>query len=140
MRPGQRIEASIITVSSVRYFCKRQGNQTEVHYIAAFMAHRENLYYSSPMLGNLASWDLFRLHKCLLYWHPWRSTSSRPTTHVPTLLLSSAPLPPKKPFYPSVPCSREGNSTPLQYSCLENPMDGGGWWATVHGVPRVGHG
>ena len=28
----------------------------------------------------------------------------------------------------------EGNGTPLQYSCLENPMDGGGWWATVHGV------
>ena len=29
---------------------------------------------------------------------------------------------------------REGNSTPLQYSCLENPMDGRAWWATVHGV------
>ena len=28
----------------------------------------------------------------------------------------------------------EGNSTPLQYSCLENPMDGGDWWAAVHGV------
>ena len=33
----------------------------------------------------------------------------------------------------------EGNGTPLQYSCLENPMDGGVWWATVHGVARVGH-
>ena len=30
----------------------------------------------------------------------------------------------------------EGNGTPLQYSCLENPMDGGAWWAAVHGVPR----
>ena len=29
---------------------------------------------------------------------------------------------------------REGNDTPLQYSCLENPMDGGAWWAAVHGV------
>ena len=28
---------------------------------------------------------------------------------------------------------------PLQYSCLENPMDRGAWWATVHGVTRVGH-
>ena len=28
----------------------------------------------------------------------------------------------------------EGNGTPLQYSCLENPMDGEAWWATVHGV------
>ena len=30
----------------------------------------------------------------------------------------------------------EGNDNPLQYSCLENPMDGGAWWATVHGVPK----
>ena len=28
----------------------------------------------------------------------------------------------------------EGNGTPLQYSCLENPMDGGAWWAAVHEV------
>ena len=28
----------------------------------------------------------------------------------------------------------EGNGTPLQYSCLENPMDGGAWWAAVYGV------
>ena len=28
----------------------------------------------------------------------------------------------------------EGNGTPPQYSCLENPMDGGAWWAAVHGV------
>ena len=27
-----------------------------------------------------------------------------------------------------------GHGNPLQYSCLENPMDGGAWWATVHGV------
>ena len=30
----------------------------------------------------------------------------------------------------------EGNGNPLQYSCLENPMDGGAWLATVHGVPK----
>ena len=30
----------------------------------------------------------------------------------------------------------EGNGNPLQHSCLENPMDGGAWWATVHGVAR----
>ena len=34
----------------------------------------------------------------------------------------------------------EGNGTPLQYSCLGNPMDRGAWWATVHGGhKRVGH-
>ena len=30
----------------------------------------------------------------------------------------------------------EGNGNPLQYSCLENPMDRGIWWATVHGVHK----
>ena len=30
----------------------------------------------------------------------------------------------------------EGNGNPLEYSCLENPMDGGAWWATVHGVAK----
>ena len=30
----------------------------------------------------------------------------------------------------------EGNDTPLQYSSLENPMDGGAWWATVYGIMK----
>ena len=30
----------------------------------------------------------------------------------------------------------EENGNPFQYSCLENPMDGGAWWATVHGVTK----
>ena len=30
----------------------------------------------------------------------------------------------------------KGNGTPLQYSSLENPMDGGAWWAAVHGVAK----
>ena len=41
------------------------------------------------------------------------------------------------------PCIRkipgEGNGNPLQYSCLEKPMDKGAWRATVHGVTRVRH-
>ena len=41
----------------------------------------------------------------------------------------------------SIPCHHshffgEGNGTPLQYYCLENPMDGGAWWAAVHGVAK----
>ena len=32
--------------------------------------------------------------------------------------------------------SAEGNGNPLQYPCLENPVNGGAWWATVHGVAR----
>ena len=33
-------------------------------------------------------------------------------------------------------CIREGNGNPLQCSCLENPRDGGAWWAAVHGVTQ----
>ena len=32
----------------------------------------------------------------------------------------------------------EGDGTPLQHSCLESPMDGGAWWAAVHGVVKSG--
>ena len=34
------------------------------------------------------------------------------------------------------PLIGEGNGTPLQHSCLENPMDRGAWWAAVHGVTK----
>ena len=33
----------------------------------------------------------------------------------------------------------EGNGNPLQYSCLQNPMDRGAWWATVHGLKKLNH-
>ena len=33
-------------------------------------------------------------------------------------------------------CPGEGNGNPLQYCCLENPMDRGAWWATIHRVTQ----
>ena len=39
-------------------------------------------------------------------------------------------------FTKTILSSREGDGTPLQYFCLENPMDGGAWWAAVHGVAK----
>ena len=39
-------------------------------------------------------------------------------------------------FHFSLSCTGEGNGNPFQCSCLENPMDGGAWWATVHGVAK----
>ena len=38
--------------------------------------------------------------------------------------------------WPLVTPGGEGSGTPLQHSCLENPMDGGAWWAAVHGVAK----
>ena len=40
------------------------------------------------------------------------------------------------PFWSDSLCYGEGDGTPLQYSCLENPMDGGAWWAAVPGVSK----
>ena len=40
------------------------------------------------------------------------------------------------PFHFSLSCFREGNGNPLQCSCLENPRDGGAWWAAVYGVTQ----
>ena len=39
-------------------------------------------------------------------------------------------------FHFSLSCTGEGNGNPLQCSCLENPRDGGAWWAAVHGVAQ----
>ena len=39
-------------------------------------------------------------------------------------------------FHFSASCTGEGNGNPLQYSCLENPRDGGAWWAAVYGVAQ----
>ena len=36
----------------------------------------------------------------------------------------------------SLSCIGEGNGNPLRYSCLENPRDGGAWWAAVYGVAQ----
>ena len=39
-------------------------------------------------------------------------------------------------FHFSLSCTGEGNGNPLQRSCLENPRDGGAWWAAVYGVSQ----
>ena len=40
-------------------------------------------------------------------------------------------------FHFLLSCIEEGNGNPLQYSCLENPRDGGAWWAAVYGVAQI---
>ena len=56
----------------------------------------------------------------------------------PEIMLGSSSTNPPPPHHcPSrCPIYGAGNGTPLQYSCLENPMDEGAWWAAVHGVAK----
>ena len=60
-------------------------------------------------------------------------------THFPGALVVKTP-PPSAGDVGLIPGSGrspgEGNGNPLQYSCPENPMDRGAWWATVHGVAK----
>ena len=55
-------------------------------------------------------------------WSPWGRWGSDTTERLP--------------FHFSLSCIGEGNGNPLQCSCLENPRDGGAWWAAVYGVAQ----
>ena len=60
------------------------------------------------------------------------SQSKQNISYIQTYTISKVPL-----FVQPVDVfAREGNGTPLQYSCLENPMEGGAWKAAVHGVAQ----
>ena len=57
--------------------------------------------------------------------------------HRSLIVYNQSILPPKKQnTYRIYSSFLLGNGTPLQHSCLENPMDGGAWWAAVHGVAK----
>ena len=71
---------------------------------------------------------------------PWGSPVSQPPapTHprTPRLPTWKGPAAGFVLLYRYLQFSQGGNDNPLQYSCLENPMDGGVWWATVNGVAK----
>ena len=67
-----------------------------------------------------------RLNKIEMYFSPRYLLNNKPSSV--DLLLEV--------IMKSMLLNGEGNGTPLQYSCLENPMDGGAWWAAVHGVAK----
>ena len=52
------------------------------------------------------------------------------------LCLYKSDMTERLPFHFSLSCTGEGNGNPLQCSCLENPRDGGAWWAALYGVAQ----
>ena len=74
-------------------------------------------------------------HSSIVTWRiPW---TEEPRMLQTMGLQSQTQLSKSDVFYSSVYIKGgEGNGTPLQYSCLENPMDGGAWWAAVFGVAQ----
>ena len=86
---------------------------------------------------------LFTLARTWKQWHPtpvllpgkshgWRSlVGCRPWGH------EESDTTERLHFHFSLSCIGEGNGNPLQCSCLENPRDGGAWWAAVYGVAQT---
>ena len=72
-------------------------------------------------------------HSSTLAWKiPWTEEPGRPQSMGSLESDTTEPLH----FHFSLSCTGEGNGNPLQCSCLENPRDGGAWWATVYGVAQ----
>ena len=67
-------------------------------------------------------WSRLTLRRSLVGCSPWGHQESDTTGRLP--------------FHFSLSCVGEGNGNPLQCSCLENPRDGGAWWAAVYGVAQ----
>ena len=72
-------------------------------------------------------------HSSILAWKiPWMEEPGRLQSMGSLELDTTEQLP----FHFSLSCVGEGNGNPLQGSCLENPRDGGAWWAAVYGVAQ----
>ena len=111
----------------------------KVRYTTIYWEIRKNLVGSTYVLLLSLNFDWFSglvlenamaTHSGTLAWKiPW---TEEPAVHgVPELDMAEWLH-----FYFSLPCIGEGNGNPLQCSCLENPRDGGAWWAAVSRVAQ----
>ena len=82
------------------------------------LQYRKRQWHPTPVLlpGKSHGW------KSLVGCSPWGRKESDMTERLP--------------FHFSLSCTGEGNGNPLQCSCLENPRDGGAWWAAIYGVAQ----
>ena len=66
----------------------------------------------------------------------WKTTWMEEPGRLQSMGLLEPDMTERLPFHFSLSCIGEGNGNPLQCSCLENPRDGGAWWAAVYGVTQ----
>ena len=95
--------------------------------------HQASLFFIiSQSLLKFMFIEMVMLSNCLILCHPFLLLPSI----FPRIKVFSNELAPRI-WYPKLRRSPgEGNGNPLQYSCLENFMDRGAWWVTVHGVTK----
>ena len=98
-----------------------EGSLSVVHsmgLVKCIMIHRRRQWHPTPVLlpGKSHGW------RSLVSCSPWGHEESDMTEWLS--------------FHFSLSCIGEGNGNPLQCSCLENPRDGGAWWAAIYGVAQ----
>ena len=105
--------------------------------LAAFVTYHRfcvfilKYFLTSLMISSLAHW-LLAPHSSTLAWKiPWTEEPGRLQS---MWSLRVGDTTERLHFHFSLSCTGEGNGNPLQCSCLENPRDGGAWWAAVYGV------
>ena len=90
-----------------------------IHFYFSRLGSQRGQWHPTPVLLPGKSYGQRSLVGC----SPWGCEESDTTERLP--------------FHFSLSCTGEGNGNPLQYSCLENPTDGGAWWAAVHEVAKT---
>ena len=96
----------------------REGRVVRKEISTYYVLSRRRQWYPTPVLFPGKSHGRRSLVGC----SPWGHTESDTTERLH--------------FHFSLSCTGEGNGNPLQCSCLENPRDGGPWWASVYGVAQ----
>ena len=125
-----------------------QGWEPNIHFPGWWRVNKcgsKTKWGRSETLSNLTWWcpsKARRCHgKCWVVTLPKgnlrrRKEKSSPLIKVGGGDMEKASTTERLPFHFSLPCIGEGNGNPLQCSCLENPRDGGAWWAAVYGVAQ----
>ena len=108
----------VAAVSGVAQSRTQLSDWTELYCCLALKASWRRQWHPTPVLlpGKTHGW------RSLLGCSPWGGKESDTTKRLH--------------FHFSLSCIGEGNSNPLQCSCLENPRDGGAWWAAIYGVAQ----
>ena len=101
---------------------ERSQTQQVTHYVSLFRQNAKNKgvrrrqWHPTPVPGKSHG------RRSLVGCSPWSREESDTTERLP--------------FHLSLSCIGEGNGNPLQCPCLENPRDGGAWWAAIYGVAQ----
>ena len=125
------------TVIRLKWKSTIRINKISKHSYQMRVSQRSTLYSS---VFNFKSKKLNRLRR--RQWHPTpvllpeKSHGWRSLVGCSLWGREESDMTERLPFHFSLSCIGEGNGNPLQCSCLENPRDGGAWWAVVYGVAQ----